>query len=172
MPKYNWRTLGEIVGLLSVVASLLFVGFQLKQDQTLARSELASDGFNSMSRIAQTLSEAEFAAIYAKMLKEPQQLSMEEIIQVNAFLTQVSDLIARECYLKQRGVYVECDNLVRDSIRRYFGNAYAQAWWRISDTRAVVELPAWVDDEIYKTSQQAEIERIKLIREEIGRIAK
>jgi len=172
MPKFNWRALGEMVGLLSVVASLLFVGFQMKQDQTLARSELASDGFNGMSQIAQVLTEPEFAAIYAKMLKEPQKLSIEEMIQVNAFLTQVSDLVARECYLTERGVYVECDNLVRDTIRRYFGNAYAQAWWRVSDTRPQVELPEWVDDEIYNASQQAEIERIKSIREEIDPSAK
>ena len=172
MPKFNWRALGEIVGLLSIVASLLFVGFQLKQDQTLGRSDLASDSFNGMSQISQTFSDSEFSVMYAKMLKEPQQLSIEEMIQINAFLTQVSDLIARECYLTQIGVYVECDNLAHDSIRRYFGSAYAQAWWRISDTRTVVELPDWIDEEIYNTSQQAEVERINSIQEEIGRITK
>lgn len=50
---------------------------------------------------------------------------------INSFLTQVADLISRECYVVEMGIFAECDQLVRDNVRRYFGNAYAQAWWRI-----------------------------------------
>ncbi|NND82828.1 MAG: hypothetical protein HKN50_10410 [Gammaproteobacteria bacterium] len=169
MASANWRTIGETVGLLAIVASLIFVGFELQQDQTLARSELASDGFNRMSDIAESLTDPEFATIYAKMLEQPEQLTRTEMIQVNAFLTLVTDLMARECYLAQRGVYVECDYLMRDSIRRYFGNAYAQNWWRVADTRPNVELPEWVDEEISNASSDAELRRLDSIRQELGK---
>jgi hypothetical protein len=167
MTKFNWRALGEVVGLFSVVASLIFVGFQLKLDHTLARSELASEGFTSMSRIAEQFSDPQFSALYAKMLEQPTELSVEEMVRINGFLTQVTDLIARECYLTERGVYVECDNLVNDSVRRYFGNAYAQSWWRVADTRPQVVLPPWLDDKINNTSQQLELDRIKTINTDL-----
>ena len=169
MSKPNWRNVGEAIGLVSVVASLIFVGVQLRQDQVLARSELGSTTFELMVVAAQTMNDKEFSVIYAKMLQSPGQLSVEEMIRINAFLRQVSDAMARECYLVQRGVYVECDNLLRDSIRRYFGNAYAQAWWKLSDTRSEIELPDWVDAAIYKTGADIDLERIKAIQAEVSK---
>ena len=40
MGKMNWKVGTEIVGILAVVGSLLFVGLQLKQSQDIALSEL------------------------------------------------------------------------------------------------------------------------------------
>ena len=169
MSKPSWRNVGEAIGLVAVVASLIFVGVQLRQDQVIARSELGSTTFELMVVAAQTMNDAEFSVIYAKMLQSPDQLSVEEMIRINAFLRQVADAMARECYLVQRGVYAECDNLLRDSIRRYFGNAYAQAWWRLSDTRPEIELPDWVDSAIYKTGADVDLERIKAIQDEVSK---
>ena len=56
MIEKRWRDLFELVGLLSVVASLIFVGIQLRQDQVLARAELASGSFTVMAILNQTMS--------------------------------------------------------------------------------------------------------------------
>ena len=172
MSTSNWRNVGESIGLLAVVASLIFVGVQLKQDHGLARSELGSGSLEQIAQIAQTMNDPEFAAVYAKMLKAPQQLSDEEMIRINAFLRQVTDAMARECYLTQRGVFAECDIMLRDSIRRYFGNAYAQTWWRLSDTRTGIELPDWVNEKIYSTDIDTDLKRIKAIQDEVSREAR
>jgi len=36
----SWRALGELVGIASIVASLVFVGLQLKESEAIARAEL------------------------------------------------------------------------------------------------------------------------------------
>ena len=39
MPGYNWKDIAELVGMTAIVASLIFVGLQLKQDRDLAITE-------------------------------------------------------------------------------------------------------------------------------------
>jgi len=169
MATSNLRNIGEAIGLLAVVGSLVFVGFQMKQDRVLVRTELGSSSFEQMLQINQTINDSEFAAVYAKMLKTPHQLSDEEMIRVNAFLRQVADTMARECYVVERGVFTECNHILGDSIQRYFGNAYAQTWWKLSDTRTQVKLPDWVDEEISNTPSDAELRRIRAIQNEVSK---
>ncbi len=40
MKEANWKDLAELVGIAAIVASLIFVGFQLKQERAIARAEL------------------------------------------------------------------------------------------------------------------------------------
>lgn len=40
MKSPNWRNLAEAIGVTAIVASLLFVGFQLRQDAKIARAEV------------------------------------------------------------------------------------------------------------------------------------
>lgn len=42
MRKTDWKDIAELVGIVAIVASLVFVGIQLRQDRTLARAELAA----------------------------------------------------------------------------------------------------------------------------------
>jgi hypothetical protein len=43
MSKITWKELVEIVGIFAVVASLLFVGVQLRQDQDIAEAQIYAD---------------------------------------------------------------------------------------------------------------------------------
>ena len=39
MPERNWKDFAELVGMAAIVASLIFVGYQLKQDRDIAIAE-------------------------------------------------------------------------------------------------------------------------------------
>jgi hypothetical protein len=39
----EWNEIAELVGIAAIVASLVFVGLQMRQDHVFARSELGSD---------------------------------------------------------------------------------------------------------------------------------
>jgi hypothetical protein len=43
MKTSNWKDAAELVGILAIVASLIFVGLQLRQDQTIAGSQVFAD---------------------------------------------------------------------------------------------------------------------------------
>ena len=167
MGEMRWRILFETIGGVAIVASLIFVGLQIRQDQLIARSELGAGSFENYAVINQMMVDADFATLWAKMLETPKELRVDEMLRVNGFLNLVAEAMARECYLKERGIFVECDNLIRDLMRRYFGNAYAQAWWRYSNTRPAVALPEWVDKEISEQDITAGRTRLESIKDEL-----
>ena len=161
----------EIIGFLAVFVSLVFVGVQLKQERTIARAELGSQSFEYFSEIDQTINDPNFAPLYAKMLQNPDELSTEEMLRINAFYSVVIGLMYRECYLAQRGVFAECEKATRDLIRRYFGNGYAKVWWQHTSMKHDIEIPAWVDDEIASTPID-DLDEITMIKRSVGRVPK
>lgn len=160
----RWRPLVEVLGALAVVSSLIFVGMQMRQVQTIARSELGAGTFEYFATINQAVLDPDFSTVYEKMLKNPEQLSDEEMLRINAFLNLTTDFLARECYLKERGIFSECENVTRDIIKRYFGNPYARAWWKATDTRPEVGLPAWVDEAIENTPSNTQLKTLEDVK--------
>ena len=68
MTNTNWKDVAELVGIAAIVASLVFVGLQMRQDHVFARSELGAGSFESLAALRQEMTDSEFAATYAKML--------------------------------------------------------------------------------------------------------
>ena len=135
MMEIRWRALFEAIGLMAVVASLIFVGIQLRQDQAFARSELGSGSFSQMAILNQTMTTPEFAETYAKMLDRPEDLSVNEMLQINGLLHLVIEHFQRECYMVSTTVFVECDVAILEFVPMYFGNRYAKSWWAASKKR-------------------------------------
>jgi hypothetical protein len=144
----QWNEIAELVGIAAVVASLVFVGLQMRQDHVFARSELGAGSFESLASLRQEMTGSEFAATYAKMLEQPGQLTTTEQLQVNAYLDAAKFLIIRECYLYARGIFTECDVAIREYGPYFFGNSYAQSWWRLQSPTKLTFLPDWVNDAI------------------------
>jgi len=110
----EWNEIAELVGIAAIVALLVFVGLQMRQDHVFARSELGAGSFESLASLRQEMTGSEFAAVYAKMLEQPEQLTTTEQLQVNAYLDAAKVLTIRECYLLRRGIFEECTVFVRD----------------------------------------------------------
>ena len=143
----------QVVGMVAVIASLIFVGFEIRQDQNLARAELASQSFQSVVMLRLTLSNPDFAKSYATMLDRPEDLTIEEALQVDSLLAGVKNLFTRECYLMERGVFAECDGIVRNLAPTYFGSEYAQSWWEKNRSPAQdTYLPDWINAEIERVA--------------------
>ena len=54
MGNSNWREIAELFGIAAIVASLVFVGLQLRQDRQIAKSD---------SLVAQQILDVEIAAL-------------------------------------------------------------------------------------------------------------
>jgi len=127
----TWKDALEGVGMFAIIASLIFVGLQMRQDQVIARSELTSHSFDLMMGFNQSLFDPSFAAIYVKMLEHPEDLNVKEMVRIDALLDSVMRAYGRECYLVARGIFAECVNIVRVTAQRYFGSRYARSWLRV-----------------------------------------
>ena len=82
----NWQRVFEAIGLVAIIASLVFVGVQLRQDQVIARSELTSESFALLVELDGRFLEPELAATYVKMLTQEEELSLQESLQLDSLL--------------------------------------------------------------------------------------
>ena len=163
MKSTNWKDVAELVGIVAIVASLVFVGLEMRQDHTVARSELGAGSFESLASLRQQMIEPEFAATYTKMLEQPEQLTTTEQLQINAYLDAVKFLIIRECYLYERGIFTECEIFVHEYGSYFFGNSYAQTWWRLQSPEKLSFLPDWVDRQISDIDPEFNLKELRAI---------
>ena len=64
MKSQKWKNIGEFVGISAIVASLIFVGFQLKQDHDVARAEFTQSSMAISVEVNSMI--AEHAEIWLK----------------------------------------------------------------------------------------------------------
>jgi hypothetical protein len=126
----RWKEVFEAIGLVAIIASLVFVGLQNRQDQAIARADLGSRTAEIQIGIKEILTRQDFAQVWAKMLRQPQDLTFVEKIQVEGFLRMTQESFFRECHLMAVGVFGECEGVVRGHVSLYFGSQYAKDWWK------------------------------------------
>ena len=164
MNKTNWKDIAELIGIAAIVASLVFVGMQMQQDRVHARAELGADSFSNLASISLEMTSDEFAPIFARAIEEPGELTTAERLQVNGYLEAFTYLILRDCYLKERDVFVECEVIVREYGPRFFGNHYAQSWWRLQNPADLTFMPSWVDAVITGIDPDSNIELLDALQ--------
>ena len=57
MNKDNWKGIAELVGILSIIFGLVFVGIQLKQDRRIAEAQLGSERSAASAAVAQLMTD-------------------------------------------------------------------------------------------------------------------
>ena len=168
MSNYDWRTVFELIGLVSIIVSLIFFGLQIQQESNLARSALGAGSIEAINELELRSSDPEFAKVYAKMLREPDNLSDDEMIQINSYLNAAKSLFIRECYLAFRGVFASCRRFVRNNVPHFFGSTYAKSWWRANWHRTSnPAISEWINDEVEDVEPDFLIEELESIREGI-----
>ncbi len=167
MKKFDWRTLFEGVGVIAIVLSLIFVGLQLRQDQILVRSELGAGSAELNVHHRMMAIESSFQKTFAKMMTQPGQMTDEEVIEADLFLTSLTQMIVRECYLVERGVFVECEAMAYVLLRNFFENQFAKNWWqgRIESGRLNPYLPDWISDVVADLDPNGNRRRIDQLRQ-------
>ena len=157
----RWKGAFELLGLVAIVASLIFVGMEIQQERDLARSDLAAQSFENTSTLHLTLSNPDFARTYAKALERPNDLTIDEKLQVNGYLRAYLALIRRECYLTERDVFSECRGIVQGTGPIVFGNRYAQAWWQLNKPEVGPYFPEWIDSAITSFDPDTHLQMLK-----------
>ena len=165
MKKTDWKDIAELVGIAAIVASLVFVGLQMQQDRVHARAELGADSFSNLASLSLQMTSDEFAPVFAKAIEAPGELTTAEKLQVNGFLEAYLYLVIRDCYLREREVFPECEIIVHEYGPRFFGNHYAQSWWRLQDPAKLSFLPGWVDAVIKGFDPDSNIELLEALQE-------
>jgi hypothetical protein len=129
MKNSNGKDVAEYVGTVAIVASLIFVGLKIRQEQVLARAPLGSATFDYMRSVRQIFNSTVFAGTCVRMLESPEELTLEEMVRIDSFLHEVVQMVARDCYLVGLGVFVDCTSILNRFVPANFSNDHAKSWW-------------------------------------------
>jgi len=146
MKSAGWKDIAESVGIIAIVASLLFVGLLLRQDRQLARAELGSFAMEFGASVHFGMSDPEIGRVWAKMFENPRDLTVAKMVQVDGILSSARSIMLRECNLLAMEVFGECDGTVRGVATDFFSNEYTQALWRHTHRPNVYGTADFIDE--------------------------
>jgi hypothetical protein len=158
MNRDAWKAWLEGVGFLALIASLLFLGLQVRQDHKIARAELDTVMGERSASLLEMKTSGEFSTTWAKMLEQPDELSTAEVIRLNSFLQSVRETFFMDCLLVARDIFDECENYARSHIPLFFGNKYAKAWWANNPAGGLLE---WLNAVVSETDAGWELRSIR-----------
>lgn len=120
----------QILGALGIFAGLYFVAMELGQGALLGRAELGSESMSYRQTLLTSIQGEGLAAALAASINDPETLSTEQQVVLDAWYDDVMGQVLRQRYLLSLGIFKDpIEPFARRHARTYFGNAYAQAWW-------------------------------------------
>ncbi len=125
----HWLQISANVG---IVAGLLLVGVQLKQNSDLLKTQLLyEESKRAIEMEAQVIGE-NAARVWAKSLSEPQGLTLEEQRIMEALLWIYAEHLRATRLLATLGLLEDDEWRVRVRAESafYYGNQYGTAWWK------------------------------------------
>jgi hypothetical protein len=134
MKKTDWKGIGEFVGISAIVASLIFVGFQLKQDRDVALAETTHSFMESSVEVNAML--AEHADVWLKG-RNGDDLSEEEMVVMERL---VDSLYRRARYTSQmhRTLGLAGGAQLRDlAIMLYENPGARKAWDQLTEQEVI-----------------------------------
>ena len=127
MDKLNqWLLVLSHVG---IIAGLILVGFQIKQDSELTRVQIFSDTTSARIQMHESMMGENPAPVVMKSLSSPTELTLEELRIMDAYLLTAVNEARLRLVLARQGLgidLVEEENI----LMFYFGNRFAQEWWK------------------------------------------
>ena len=114
---------------LGILAGLILVGMQIKQDNELTRLQIFSDTTTSRIQIHEAVMGDNPALVVMKSLTHPEDLTLEELRIMDAYLLAAVNEERRRMVLEESGLQVTAVE-EEDLLLFYFGNEFAQAWWQ------------------------------------------
>lgn len=144
----------QIVANIGLIAGLILVGLQLKQNSDLLKTQLLYEESGRFISSEQAMYGEEPARTWAKSIETPRDLTLEEIRIIDAYLYTMVEHWRATQMLAEEGLLDERDEWqfrVKNEAQYFFGNEYARAWWSVYREEIVIsspELITIVDDVI------------------------
>jgi len=117
------------LGNLGVLAGIVLVAVQINQNSALVEAQLESDEAAAWVEIDASKQGENFSDVLAKAIERPEDLTLSEMVALDGYLYSYLDQLWRREQLYAIGLGNDLEDEIRDSIRDFFGNRFAQAWW-------------------------------------------
>ena len=136
MTKFNWKDIAELVGVAAIVASLLFVGMQLKQtQQSLDMNRILTEMTIFQELQSRIIENSDFAEIMAKARTDSSALTDAERMRAMAWLEEWLAQVATYGHENRAGVLSDEGLARRMGNECWFYHDYRELFDEIRDRR-------------------------------------
>lgn len=124
----HWLTLAANLG---VIVGIVFLVLEIRQNSDIATAQVRLDYASGWRSVDEKRQDQAFALVYSKSILVPDELSLGEIIQLDAYYAGVIDQMLSALAASKAGLRDgQIQNVALQAAIGYFSNAYAQAWWQ------------------------------------------
>jgi hypothetical protein len=127
------RTIVEATGMISVVAGLLLVAYQINQATNIASAQARADFSAGWRSLDSTRQSENFAEVLAKSIYSRSELTPGEILELDAYYTGIVDQLLTAKADWDAGVRSSNWQVTVDFVApAYFGSEFSRDWWNLS----------------------------------------
>ena len=137
----------HVVGNLAVLIGLIIVAYEIRQSSVIARAELSALYLTNWAEIDRSRQDADFAAVLAKSMERPEDLTLDEMVQLDGYLFSIIDQLNMDRAMYRFGIFRDPLQVEVASFARYvLTTPFAQSWWASfregynADTGALIDL--------------------------------
>ena len=124
------RDIVEATGIISVLAGLLLVAYQINQATSIASAQARAEYSAGWRSVDSTRQSENFAEVLAKSIYQPNELTPGEILELDAYYTGILDQIQSAKANWEAGVRTSHWQVTVDFLApSYFGNKFSRIWW-------------------------------------------
>ena len=122
------RSWFEIGSVLVLVGGLVLVSTQIKQSTDITRIQLETSLRQHWRTVDSTRQSEEFAKVLAKSIEQPQDLTLAEFLELDAYYIGVTDQLEALASHVESGFRDSLEDTFTNNAEIYFGNSFAKAW--------------------------------------------
>ena len=163
----NWdaiAAIAEVIGVITIVASLVYVAAQIRQNNKLATAEAIREIYGSWEQISLSEYGTDIADLYIKSIERPEDLSSAEIIKLSAWLTAITAAYVRECYMYDFGLAEDPSAELANNAQFFFGSSFSRSWYEENKSWMPSQLIEIIDREIRENSIETNSEYVERIK--------
>ena len=170
----RWLTLAANFG---VILGIVFVVLEIRQNRDIAMAQVRLEYAAGWRSIDEQRQDEAFAGVYSKSILRPDELTLREIIQLDAYYAGVIDQMLSAQTASKAGLREgQLQDVALQVAIGYFSNAYAQAWWQenrqLWTSPNVIEFQKIMDAAISATSKSDNLEYFEGIQRRLTRASK
>lgn len=141
----NWLQIAANTG---IIAGLLLVGLQLKQNSDLLKTQMLYDESRRLVDLETKVVGENGAEVWAKSITEPENLNLAEKRIIEALLWSYVEQLRSTRVLGELGLLDDDEwrTRVRSDTGFFLGNRYARAWWANFKEDNTVLAPDLIDE--------------------------
>ncbi len=164
----DWLQLAAAIG---VLFGLLLVAMEIRQANEIANAEATADIFEGWELQSRVEMESDIKSIFERSFRSPEDLTTDEILRLDSWLTSIIMLYSRKAVLYFRFDYtVDPGDEDWADLAYYFDSPFTRAWYKHSRPWIAAEpkLVEIIDNLIETTPARDKMRVLEIIESELA----